>query len=547
MASRRIIIAKKKRKSTIPRKRKQKSPDVLRTLDYKKLYDESPALKRTINSRGKIITCNKAYAETLGYTKREIIGKSIFEFVPKEGLRAMQEAFETWKKTGVIEGRKIWFKRKDGSTFPGLISANNIYDKRGHLIGSNTSIRDISEIYSAHTKLEASEHQLREQYEKLETTNKILSLTEQKYRNLYEQSPILLRTIDFDGKITDCNEAYANALGYTRDEVIGMSIYDNTAEKSVQDMKDQFEVWRRTLRVTQKEIWMKRKDGSVFPSLLSGGSLFDENGKVVGRTVALMDLTENYNTKEKLEKNEQQLRYQYEQLQKLSSLKDDFLTMITHELKTPLVPIKGYIDILTTEKLGTLNPEQQKRLEIIKSSTNSLLKLISDLLDAQKLELGLLKMNKDIHDLSEIIKNTVNKMKPSTDKKAITVTTQLEDSLPFYCDHVRIEQVISNLINNSIDFCEPNVGRIDISLKNEGNVAKIVVKDNGIGIIKESLDKIFVKFYQVDTSTTREHGGTGIGLSVCKGIVEGHGGRIWAESEGRNKGTEMHILLPKFR
>ncbi|MGI0069004.1 MAG: sensor histidine kinase [Nitrosotalea sp.] len=149
--------------------------------------------------------------------------------------------------------------------------------------------------------------------------------------------------------------------------------------------------------------------------------------------------------------------------------------------------------------------------------------------------------------MSKIISNTVNKMKPNSDRKGISVTTHLEDSLPFFCDQVRMEQVISNLINNSLDFCEINVGRIDISLQNEGNTARIVVKDNGIGIIKENIDKIFVKFFQVDTSMTREHGGTGIGLSVCKGIVEGHGGKIWAESEGRNKGAEIHILLPKFR
>jgi PAS domain S-box-containing protein len=547
MVTKRISKSKKKKSSAIPRKQKPKVPDFLRNHDYKKIYDESPTPQRTINTKGTIISCNDAYAHAFGYTKKEIIGKSIFAFVPKESTAAMQESFETWKKNGIVEDRKVWFKKKDGSTFPGLISANNIYDNKGILIGSNTSIRDVSEIYTAHAKLEEREHQLREQFERLEKANNLLSLTEQKYRNLYEKSPVLLRTIDFEGHITDCNEAYTKALGYTRDEIIGITIYDHTAEKSISSMKDEFEEWRKTHHVTQREIWMKRKDGSIFPSLLSGGSLYDEQGRVVGRTVALMGMTEIFSAREKLEKSEKQLRDQYEQLQKLSSLKDDFLTMITHELKTPLVPIKGYVDILVSEKLGTLNPEQQKRLEIIRSSTNSLLKLISDLLDAQKLELGLLKMSKDIHDLSEIIRNTVNKMKPNTDKKGITVTAHLEDSLPFFCDQVRMEQVISNLINNSLDFCEPNAGRIDINLQNEGSVVKITVKDNGIGILKESLDKIFVKFFQVDTSMTREHGGTGIGLSVCRGIVEGHGGKIWAESEGRNKGAEIHILLPKFR
>ena len=135
-------------------------------------------------------------------------------------------------------------------------------------------------------------------------------------------------------------------------------------------------------------------------------------------------------------------------------------------------------------------------------------------------------------------------MKPDADKQGITITTELLDPVPFLCDSSRLEQVISNLISNSLDFCPKQDGKINIKLNSENGHARIIVKDNGIGIVKESIDKIFVKFYQVDTSLTREHGGTGIGLSVCKGIVEGHGGKIWAESEGKYKGTEMHILLP---
>src|SRR2546427_11006203 len=128
--------------------------------------------------------------------------------------------------------------------------------------------------------------------------------------------------------------------------------------------------------------------------------------------------------------------------------------MITHELKTPLVPIKGYIDILLSGNLGGLNEEQKKRMEIIKASTNSLLKLVSDLLDAQKIELGVLKMSKDVYDLSEIIRNVINRMKPNLDKRGITIATDLEESMPFLCDSVRIEQVLTNLIANSLDFCQ---------------------------------------------------------------------------------------------
>ena len=376
---------------------------------------------------------------------------------------------------------------------------------------------------------------------------KVPSLKNSDYKKIYEKSPTLQLITNTKGIILSYNDAYASSLGYEKKEIIGKSIFTHVPKENLAAMQESFQRWKNTRQVSQREIWIKRKDGSIFPALLTGGSLYDSQGNITGRTVALMDLTEIYNTKTKLEENEKQLRSQYEELQKLNSLKDDFLTMITHELKTPLVPIKGYIDILISEKLGTLNPEQLKRIKIVKSSTDSLLKLISDLLDAQKLELGLLRMNKDIHDLSEIIRNTANKLKPTTEKKGIVVTTHLEDSLPFFCDQLRMEQIISNLINNSVDFCIPDTGRIDISLQDKGSDIKIIVKDNGVGISKESLDKIFVKFFQVDTSMTREHGGTGIGLSVCRGIVEGHGGKIWAESEGRDKGAEIHMLLPKFR
>jgi PAS domain S-box-containing protein len=543
MASVRVPRTQKKSKSS----KKKRKPIFLRNPDYKKIYEESPTLQRTINNKGVIIACNDAYAKNLGYSKKEIIGKSIFAHVAKGSFAAMRKSFQTWKKNGSVDNQQIWFKRKDGSVFPGLLSAHSIYNKNGKIIGSNTSIKDISEISRAHAKIEENELRMRLQNEQLKKSNSLLVLAEQKYRNLYQTSPVLLRTVDFEGRIIDCNDLYAKALGYTKDELIGISLYEHIAEKSLNDMKVEFEKWKKTHQVSQREIWIKRKDGSIFPALLSGASLYDEHGNVIGRTVALMDLTEAYDARMKLEASEHQLRKQYEQLQTLSSLKDDFLTMITHELKTPLVPIKGYIDILVSEKLGTLNLEQQKRLEIIKSSTNSLLKLISDLLDAQKLELGILKMNKDVHDLVEIIGSTVNKMKPNAEKKGVIISTHLEDSVPFFCDNVRVEQVVSNLITNSLDFCSPNVGRIDINLRYEDNSVKIIVKDNGVGISKEDLDKIFVKFYQVDTSVTREHGGTGIGLSVCKGIIEGHGGKIWATSEGRNKGTEMHILLPKFK
>jgi signal transduction histidine kinase len=235
----------------------------------------------------------------------------------------------------------------------------------------------------------------------------------------------------------------------------------------------------------------------------------------------------------------------YEKLRAADVIKEEFLAMITHELKTPLVPIVSYVDILLSQKLGKINETQKEKLEIIKTSTRFLLKMISDLLDAQKIELGQLTMVKKPHYISQIIKDVLARMRPDLESHSIMVTTDLQENISCLCDNTRIEQVLINLISNAIDFCPKKNGKINIKLRLEDNThARISIIDNGIGIQKSKLDKIFVKFYQIDTSSTREHGGTGLGLSICKGIIESHGGKIWAESEENNKGTQIHILLP---
>lgn len=364
------------------------------------------------------------------------------------------------------------------------------------------------------------------------------------YRKIYESSPILQRTVDKDGFILSCNTTYAKKLGYTKKQVIGKSIFDHTAEKSINILKSEIKKWKRTHEFLHKEIWLKRKNGKIFPTLLSGTSVYDINGKIVGRTISMIDLTEIYRERDEIKLKEEMASKQLDALKKLNLIKDEFMAMITHELKTPLAPIKGYADILLSEALGPLNPTQKERLEIIRSSSNSLLKLISDILDSQKIELGQLVLHKEIQSLSQIIREAIDRMKPSAEKKGITITTDLMSALFCYCDKIRIQQVLTNLIANALDFIPKQTGNILIKSYRQDGMAKIIVKDNGIGIAKSDLERIFVKFYQVDTKATREHGGTGLGLSVCEGIIENHGGRIWAESEGKGKGTSVHILLP---
>ena len=232
-----------------------------------------------------------------------------------------------------------------------------------------------------------------------------------------------------------------------------------------------------------------------------------------------------------------------EQAKKTEIAKDEFLAMITHELKTPLVPIQGYADILLSEHLGKLTDKQKERISIIKSSSETLLALISDLLDAQKLELGQLKIRKENANIKDTVANTVKLFLPQALKNKIEIISNVQD-LSIEHDPERIKQVITNLIKNSLTAVEPGKGKIEISMKDLPQEIQISVKDNGIGIPIDKQSNLFKKFYQVDATLTRERGGSGLGLSICKGIMENHGGAIAVKSTP-NQETVFTFTLPK--
>jgi PAS domain S-box-containing protein len=523
----------------------KKTYDTLMMMEakYQDLYEHSPDLLRTIDLNGVIVNCNESYIKNLGYAKDEIMGSSIFKHTDKRSYADLERGIKEWKTSGIISNIEVWLQRKDGSSFPTLFSGNSLYDENGQLLGRTVSFRDISDIYAARSRIEQDQKKISQQYDDLKKANLSLVATEKKFRSLYDTSPDLMRTIDSGGIITDCNDAYAINLGYAKQEAIGMSIFDHAAEQNIDSMRQTFDSWKSGLSITNEEVWMKRKDGTIFPALLSATTFYEGDGEMRSNTI-IKDITELYNARKKIEENEAHMREQYEQLCKTDKSKEEFLTMITHELKTPLVPIQGYVDILLTDAFGKLTDAQRQRLEIIKLNSKTLSKLMTDLLDVQKIEIGQLRVLKARHNLVDILHRLIENMKPTMEKYNIEILTQLQHDLFCLCDSMRIEQVINNLISNAIDFCPKENGKILIKLYAEGKNAKIVVKDNGVGISKNKLEQIFVKFYQIDTSVTREHGGSGLGLVVCKGIAEAHGGKIWAESEGDGKGTEIHMLLP---
>ncbi|QLH09109.1 ATP-binding protein [Candidatus Nitrosotenuis sp. DW1] len=238
------------------------------------------------------------------------------------------------------------------------------------------------------------------------------------------------------------------------------------------------------------------------------------------------------------------IRIKEEEARRMSVAKDEFLTMITHELKTPLVPIQGYADMLLGGHLGTLTDKQRERMGIIKSSATSLLQIISDLLDAQKLELGQLRMKKEVSPIQNTVLKSIQTLQPQIDESKIKVINEVNPKTMVAHDADRITQVLTNLIKNSLKSVKPDVGIIRITSSEDASEVRITVEDNGTGIPPEKQTKLFTKFYQADASLTREKGGSGLGLSICKGIVGAHDGKITLESTP-GVGTKVTFSLPK--
>jgi signal transduction histidine kinase len=264
--------------------------------------------------------------------------------------------------------------------------------------------------------------------------------------------------------------------------------------------------------------------------------VYDEKIKYSG-TDEVGQLVKNFNIMSDTIKEKE------EEARKTDIAKDEFLAMITHELKTPLVPIQGYSDILLNEHLGKLTDKQKERIGIIKSSSETLLSIISDLLDAQKLDLGQLRMTKEKADIKNTIAKAVETLKPEAESNNIEIISN-PTSVIVEHDSERIAQVITNLIKNGINAIQSYPGKIEVIMSDSPSYVKISIRDNGVGIPKEKQKDLFKKFYQVDATLTRESGGSGLGLAICKGIIDNHLGEISVESSP-NQGATFSFTIPK--
>lgn len=340
-----------------------------------------------------------------------------------------------------------------------------------------------------------------------------------------------------DGRrIVQVNDAFTRISGYSREE---LATFDSFFELVPEDERARLQaIMAERLQGSQVsdhyETRFTHKHGH--PVDLEAAVKVIHLGSQPRILAIVRDITER-------KRMEAALHAQNRRLQELDALKSSFISTVSHELRTPLAAIMGYTEFLEEEIGGPLSPEQQTFVTQISLGAKRLEVLVDDLLDFARLESGSLRMNCQDGDLARCVRDIVTSFLPLAHGKGIALHLEAPTgALSLRMDGLRISQVLANLLSNALKFTPPG-GRVQVMLDTRDGEACVEVTDSGIGIDHEHLPYLFERFYQVDPSTTRVHGGAGLGLPISKALIESHGGRIGVDSEG-GRGSTFWFTLP---
>jgi len=360
---------------------------------------------------------------------------------------------------------------------------------------------------------------------------------ESKYQRLYDDSPVMCRTINTEGIILDCNQSYIDNLRYaSKSEVIGHTIFEHTPEDKMALKRESFEEWRKTGTVRNKEVWMKRKDGTTFPAMINASNLYGANGVLVGSNTVITDLTDNYKARMELEKS--------------NEMRQDFVRIAAHELRTPLQPI-----LMCAEAARRGMVSQTEALDIIVTDARRLKKLADNILDVSRIEGGRLSFEFENLGINEIINEVVtsaqslvaNQSKMSG-SKTVEVDANLTQDVQLSLDRMRIVQALSNIVTNSLKFTKEGRISLETEIISSKKMVEIRISDTGIGISQNILPRLFEKFVTESSTGSSNKHGTGLGLFITKSIILAHGGEISATNNTREgnvvSGATFVIRLP---
>jgi len=532
---------------------------------FRNLAEQSPNMI-FIFRRGIIVYANKRCEEITGF-KKEYFYSPGFNFQSMtlpEQAKLITENFNRQLRRENVMPFEIAVTGKDGNRIDVILTPKVIkYDGEDSILGI---ITDVTEIKRAEEELHES--------------------------SLYARSLIetciddSLVTISREGKITDANKATEQVTGVSREHLVGsdFSNYFTEPEKA----REGYEKVLSEGVVKDYQLSISHTSGRTTDVIYNATVYKNNAGEVLGVIAAARDITRlkelqkqathaaevvaaeraraeeaekskaelekraneleeqriaTLNLLEEIQEAKQNLNKSYEELKSLDKFKDEFINISAHELKTPLTPIIGYIDLILGDKKSKMDELEREQLHICLRNAVRLKNLVGDITDISKLETKAMKFNMKPVKVEDIINGVTQDLMPDAEKKQINIAANIPPDLPLInADPERLTQALSNLVENAIKFTDK--GGVTISAEKQKNEILVKVEDTGIGIAKKSRDKLFTKFFQADMSPSRRVQGTGLGLVICKEIIESHGGKVRVEIKGLGKGSVFSFTLP---
>ena len=485
--------------------RKLAEIELAKAMDFQcRLVNTAATAIFTVDSERKITGVNDEFSHLTGYSQDEVLGKVCTTFCD-EPCTSSCSLYDP-DRTERILRRKCRIMTRSGNLLITLKNADLVRDDSGRIVGGIESFVNVTELMEAVEAKEAEANKL---------------------RSMIEGMQQCVVVADVDGVITDVNNWFLMKTGMSRSEVLGRDLWTinpeitltNSLRGHLQDFK---ELRRRDSFEANTDIFGMHAWFKVQPIF--------EKEKFTGIIVTVIDVTEQVAARMAAEQ--------------ANRAKSEFLANISHEIRTPMNGVIGMTELaLATE----LNPEQREYLETVKMSAGSLLSLINDILDFSKIESGKFRLVNAEFSLRDCVGNTMSTLAPHAHYKGLELACQIMPDVPdlFIGDAGRLRQVMVNLVGNAVKFTRQGEVVVRVELDSESDESTLLhfsVIDTGIGIPEDHQERIFSAFEQIDGSSTREHSGTGLGLTISSRLVESMGGAIWLES-AVGKGSAFHFTV----
>ncbi|MGE6760583.1 PAS domain-containing sensor histidine kinase [Corallococcus interemptor] len=471
----------------------------------------------TLDPAGLIMSWNTGAERIKGYQSEEILGQHFSRFYPPEDVARgkPQQHLDIVTREGRFE-EEGWRVRKDRSLFWANVVITAMRDSQGQLVGYGQVVRDFTERKQAQEQLLQSE---------------------ERFRLLVEQvQDYAIYMLDADGRVSTWNAGAERFKQYKAEEIIGQHFSRFFPPEDVARGKPWY-----ALQVAareghfEEEAWRVRKDGSLFWASVVVTALHDPAGNLRGFAKVTRDITQRKQTQE---------RRELEMLRDAVRARDEFLSVASHELKTPLTPLQLKLTALlrTVENnpSATLPVERISRdLEVARRQVRKLSDLIEDLLDVSRISMGQLRLDRAPMDLASLARDVVARYAPQSAQVGCTVTVEAPTPTPGHWDRSRVDQVITNLLTNALKY---GAGKpVHVRVRMEAGLAVLSVRDEGIGIPLEDQPRVFERF--VRAVSERNYGGLGLGLFITQQIIEAHGGIVQVRSTP-GEGSTFTVMLP---